>query len=264
VFHIAAWYKVGARDKHAAQRINVEGTRNVLELMRDLKIPKGVYTSTLAVFGDTHGQIVDENYRYDGPHLSEYDRTKWAAHYEVALPMIDAGLPLVIVQPGLNYGPGDTSSVRATLLQYLKGELLLMPQQTAYCWAHVDDTVAAHLLAMDKGRSGETYITAGPLHSLIEALLIAEKLTGIKAPRLRPVPQLLTSLARVVEPIEKFVSLPDLYTSESLRVIAGVTYLGSSAKAERELGFRARPLDEGLGETLAHEMKLLGMQPSYT
>jgi nucleoside-diphosphate-sugar epimerase len=80
VFHIAAWYKVGARDKHAAQRINVEGTRNVLELMRDLKIPKGVYTSTLAVFGDTHGQIVDENYRYDGPHLSEYDRTKWAAH----------------------------------------------------------------------------------------------------------------------------------------------------------------------------------------
>jgi nucleoside-diphosphate-sugar epimerase len=264
VFHIAAWYKVGARDKHAAQRINVEGTRNVLELMRDLKIPKGVYTSTLAVFGDTHGQIVDENYRYDGPHLSEYDRTKWAAHYEVALPMIDAGLPLVIVQPGLNYGPGDTSSVRDTLLQYLKGELLLMPQQTAYCWAHVDDTVAAHLLAMDKGRSGETYITAGPLHSLIEALLIAEKLTGIKAPRLRPVPQLLTSLARVVEPIEKFVSLPDLYTSESLRVIAGVTYLGSSAKAERELGFRARPLDEGLGETLAHEMKLLGMQPSYT
>ncbi len=262
VFHIAAWYKVGARDKRVAQQINVEGTRNVLELMRDLKIPKGVYTSTLAVFGDTHGRIVDESYRHDGPHLSEYERTKWAAHYEVALPMMEAGLPLVIVQPGVNYGPGDTSSVRDTLLQYLQGQLLLIPQQTAYCWAHVDDTVAAHVLAMDKGRPGESYITAGPPHSLIEALLTAEKLSGIKAPRLRPVPQLLKSLANVVEPLEKIVSLPELYTSESLRVIAGPTYLGSSAKAERELGFQARSLEEGLGETLAHEMQLLGMEVS--
>lgn len=70
--------------------------------MRELAVPKGVYTSTLAVFGDTHGQIVDETYRYTGPHLSEYDRTKWAVHYEVALPMTAEGLPLVIVQPGLN------------------------------------------------------------------------------------------------------------------------------------------------------------------
>ena len=115
VFHIAGWYKLGVKDKSEGERINVQGTRNVLELMRELEIPKGVYTSTLAVFSDTHGRMVDETYRYDGPHLSEYDRTKWVAHYEVADPMIEQGLPLVIVQPGLIYGPGDTSSVRTTL-----------------------------------------------------------------------------------------------------------------------------------------------------
>ncbi|TLZ64239.1 MAG: NAD-dependent epimerase/dehydratase family protein, partial [Methanobacteriota archaeon] len=80
VFHLAAWYKIGEKDKSPAVRSNIEGTRNVLELMKELGIPKGVYTSTLAVFGDTKGQAVDESYRHDGPWLSEYDRTKWVAH----------------------------------------------------------------------------------------------------------------------------------------------------------------------------------------
>src|SRR6266700_2721964 len=82
VFHIAAWYKIGARDMSQAEAINVGGTRNVLEMMKELGIPKGVYTSTLTVFSDTGGQMVDESYTYTGPpFLSEYDRTKWKAHY---------------------------------------------------------------------------------------------------------------------------------------------------------------------------------------
>src|SRR5207244_3025473 len=80
VFHIAGWYKIGVRDKSDGEKINVQGTRNVLELMRELGIPKGVYTSTLAVNSNTHGKLVDESYHYSGPHLSEYDRTKWVAH----------------------------------------------------------------------------------------------------------------------------------------------------------------------------------------
>src|SRR6266550_8725786 len=108
VFHIAGWYKIGTKDRQEGERVNVVGTRNVLTTMEELRIPKGVYTSTLAVFSDTHGQLVDETYRQDGkgPWLTEYDRTKWVAHYEVAEPMIREGLPLVIVQPGLNYGLG--------------------------------------------------------------------------------------------------------------------------------------------------------------
>jgi nucleoside-diphosphate-sugar epimerase len=127
VFHVAAWYKIGAKDKRMAENINVGGTRNVLEMMCDLAVPKGVYTSTLAIFSDTGGQVVDERYVFNGEHLSEYDRTKAAAHYTVAVPMMQAGLPLVIVQPGLVYGPGDTSTLGDTLRQYLQGKLPLVP-----------------------------------------------------------------------------------------------------------------------------------------
>src|SRR2546425_9352230 len=171
VFHIAGWYKIGSRDLSEGERINVAGTRNVLTAMKELRVPKGVYTSTLAVFSDTHGRLVDETYRHDGkgPWLTEYDRTKWVAHYEVAEPMMREGLPLVIVQPGLNYGPGDTSEVRPTFVRYLRRRLTALPKETAYCWAHVEDTARGHLLAMDKGVAGESYIIAGPRHSLIEA-----------------------------------------------------------------------------------------------
>src|SRR5260221_8610113 len=116
VFHIAGWYKIGVRDKSDGQKINVDGTRNVLELMKELDIPKGVYTSTVAVFSDTHGQIPDETYRYDGPHLSEYDRTKWLAHYEVADPMIEAGGTLVLFLTGLVERPGGTRPMHNTLV----------------------------------------------------------------------------------------------------------------------------------------------------
>ena len=79
LFHCAAWYRIGARGRDQAYRINVEGTRNVLEAMRELGVAKGVYTSTVAVFGDTHGRLVDETSRASGPFASEYDRTKHLA-----------------------------------------------------------------------------------------------------------------------------------------------------------------------------------------
>lgn len=259
VFHLAAWYKIGARDKKAAEEINVRGTRNVLELMRELSVPKGVYTSTLAVFSDTQGRLPDETYRHDGPWLSEYDRTKWIAHYEVAEPMMKAGLPLVIVQPGLVYGPGDTSSVRAALIDYLRGRLPVTPDKTAFCWAHVDDTARGHLLAMEKGKTGETYIIAGPVHTFREAFEIAESITGIKSPRLHPGPGLMKAISKIMGVVGAIAPLPESYTAEGLRVVAGVTYLGSNEKARRELGFGPRPLEEGLRETLLHEMSLLGM-----
>jgi nucleoside-diphosphate-sugar epimerase/N-acetylglutamate synthase-like GNAT family acetyltransferase len=260
VFHLAAWYKIGAdaSARRDAERINVQGTRHVLELMRELHIPKGVYTSTVAVFSDTHGWVGDESYRHDGPWLSEYDRTKWAAHYQVAVPMIRDGLPLVIVQPGVVYGPGDPSAIGAMLRQYLQRTLPAVPKGTAYCWGHVDDTARGHVLAMERGRPGETYILAGPPHTLEEALELAEQITGVSAPRLRPSGRLLRAAAVLAGLVERVVHLPETYSAETLRVAAGVTYLASSDKAKRELGFTVRPLEEGLRETLEHEMARLG------
>lgn len=259
VFHIAGWYKVGARDVRDGEQINVVGTRNVLELMRDLAIPKGVYTSTLAVFSDTHGRLVNETYVYNGPHLSEYDRTKWVAHYAVADPMVAAGLPLVIVQPGLVYGPGDTSTVRGTLINYLTRRLPAIPSRTAFCWAHVDDIARAHLLAMEKGTPGESYIIAGPEHTLADALDIAEEITGIPVPRFSAPPAMMNGMAVLMGMVGKVVPVPETYSAEYLRVGAGVTYIGDNAKARHELGYDPRPLRAGLTETLRHEMALLGM-----
>jgi len=257
VFHVAAWYKIGARDKRFAYDTNVEGTRLVLELVKELGIPTCVYTSTLTVFSDTHGQRVDESYRHDGPWLSEYDRTKWIAHYQVAEPMMRAGLPVVIVQPGAVYGPGDTSALGAMFRDYLSRRLPLLPEQVAYSWGHAEDTAHGHLLAMEKGRAGESYIIAGPAHTLIETLDMAERITGVKAPRIHASPGMMRAMSRVMGVVERAIPLPPTFTSEGLRVLAGVTYLGNSAKAERELGFTARPLEEGLRETLEYEMRLL-------
>jgi nucleoside-diphosphate-sugar epimerase len=258
LFHCAAWYKIGLHDA-AAERINVDGTRNVLELMRDLRVPKGVYTSTLAVFSDTEGREVDESYYHAGPFLTEYDRTKWRAHYEVALPLIRDGLPLVIVQPGVIYGPGDTSGIRTMFVDYLNERLPAVPARTAFSWGHVEDVAHGHVLAMAQGRAGESYIICGPTHTLVDVFQMAEQITGIKPTTLHPSPGLMKAASALMGVVGAVAPLPPQFTAEGLRVIAGVTYTGSNAKARRELGYAPRPLIEGLRQTLTHEMRLLGI-----
>ena len=255
VFHVAGWYKIGVKDKSDAERVNVQGTRNVLELMQELKIPKGVYTSSCAINSDTHGKVVDETYHFHGKHLSEYDRTKAAAH-DVAEEFIANDLPLVIVMPGLIYGPGDTSSLRANIIDFLNGQLPMIPNQTGYCWAHVDDIAHGHILAMEKGRIGESYIIAGQPYRLTDAFKLAGEITGRRAPMIVPY-QIMKALSVLVKPFDSF--LPETYTSEGLRVVAGVTYWGDNSKAKRELEYNPRPFREGWGETLLHEMKLLSV-----
>ncbi|MBI5824787.1 MAG: NAD-dependent epimerase/dehydratase family protein [Chloroflexi bacterium] len=257
VFHVAGWYKVGVRDKSQAYAINVDGTRNVLELMKELNIPKGVYTSTLAVNSDTQGVEADETYRFTGRYISVYEETKAGAH-DLAEKMIRDGLPLVIVQPGLVYGTGDTSVVRTTFIQYLKKELPVMPQKTAYSWAHVDDIAHAHWLAMEKGKVGESYNVCGPTHTFIDALKIAKEITGVRLPMAVPA-GMIHAMSAMMYVFDRFIPVPESYTGEGLRSIAGVTYIGNNSKARRELGYNPRQLKEGLTETLKHEMKLLGM-----
>lgn len=257
VFHIAGWYKVGVKDSSPGMQVNVYGTRNVLELMQELAIKKGVYTSTLAVNSDTHGIVRDESYHFNGKHVSEYDRTKALAH-ELALQFIAKGLGLVIVQPGLIYGPGDQGPAHDLLLQYLARTLPIVPQRAAYCWAHVEDVARGHIQAMEHGKLGESYFLAGPVHSLLDALHMAKQITGVPLPALTAPPMMLHAMSKVMAVFERVVPVPDTYSSEYLRVSAGVTYLGDSTKARRELGWSARPLMQGLTETLEYEMRKLG------
>lgn len=253
IFHVAGWYKVGVRDKSGGEKINVQGTRNVLELMQGLKIPKGVYISSLAVNSNTHGEIVDESYRFTGRHLSEYDRTKAVAH-DIAEDLIAKGLPLVIVMPGVIYGPGDTSTLRDNLLDFLKGGLPALPDKTGYCPAHVEDIAYAHILAMQKGRIGESYIIGGEPITVVDLFKIAGRVSGRRPPATIP-HQIMKVMSVLVRPFDAV--LPEMYTSEGLRVIGGATYWGDNSKARRELGYDPRPIEEGWAETIRHEMSLL-------
>src|SRR5205814_9760872 len=104
------------------------------------------------------------------------------------------------------------------------------------------------------------YIIPGPKHTFVDAMKIAQQATGIPAPRIMAAPAIMKAMARVMGVVEKIVSVPESYTAEYLRVNAGVTYLGTNAKAMRELGYNPRSLEEGLPETLRYEMQLLGRQ----
>ncbi|HJS20198.1 MAG TPA: NAD-dependent epimerase/dehydratase family protein [Anaerolineales bacterium] len=255
VFHVAGWYKIGAHDKSQGEKVNIQGTRNVLELMQELRIPKGAYTSTVAVNSDTQGEVKNESYRFNGTHLSEYDRTKAEAHH-VAEGFIAQGLPLVIVMPGGIYGPGDTSTMRRTFIDFLQGNLPMLPTRAGICWAHVDDISYGHVLAMEKGVPGESYIIAGQPATYQEAFQLASQITGRKMPIMVSY-RIFKALSKIIKPLDSL--LPETYTSESLRVLGGPTYWADNSKAKRFLGYNPRSLSEGLESTLRHEMSLLGI-----
>lgn len=261
VFHLAAWYRVGARDSSVAEAINVQGTRNVLETARETGVGRIVYTSTIAVFGDTGGRRVDESYRHDGPWLTEYDRTKWLAHYQVALPLIEAGLPAVIVQPGLVYGPGDRSNVGDVLRDYLRGRLPLTPVQGG-CWAHVADTARGHIQAMERGQPGASYVIGGECYMWPDVLHMAAGITGIRPPRYRLPPPAALAVSLLLKPVARVLPLPQMYHPETLRLAAGVTYWADDGRARREIGWNPRPLHDGLASTLDAELAALGRRSS--
>lgn len=261
LFHIAAWYFIGPgrREADQAERINIDGTRNVLELMQELEIPKGVYTSTIGVSPPSMG-ILDESVEPERPDWTVYTRTKWQAHYEVAQPMIDEGLPLVIVQPGFVYGPGDKldSPVRFSMQSYLKGELPMIPRGWTAPWDHVADIARGHLLAMTNGEPGEAYLIAGESRELVEILECAETLTGIPVPRVVP-STVFTGLASIMKVLERVIVAPQGYASESLEGFGKGYWEVDNAKAKADLGLVHRPFSQGMREYLDWEMGELEM-----
>lgn len=250
VFHLAGWYKIGEPDWMQAEAINVGGTRKVLRLAHELGVPKIIYTSTVAVFGDTEGQLVDESYFKGGPFLSEYDRTKWLAHYKVALPLIEKGAPIIIVMPGMVYGPGDTSILAEMMRLFYRGIPLLPGPSTTLTYAHVEDVAEGHILAAEKGKIGESYILAGPAIPLGEMVDFWAYLTGKPAPALRVPAQLLRPTAPAVGTLSSVLPLPASFSQEATAIL-GATYMARSDKARAQLGWKTRPLQTGMLETFA-------------
>ncbi len=258
VIHAAAIYEVGipASQRQAMRDANVGGTERVLGAALDAKIPKVVYVSTVGIFGNTGGKVVDESYEHPGKDFTScYEETKWEAH-QVAKRLIAEGLPCVIVQPGGVYGPGDTSSIGELLNQFLAGKMPLLPfPELGICLSHVEDIAAGIVLGLDKGKPGEAYVISGPATTVREAIETVAKVTGRKAPKHAiPVP-LMKAMIPIGPLVGKMMGQPP-NLRELISSADGVTFWASYDKAERELGYEPRGLEEGLRATLEAEGSL--------
>jgi nucleoside-diphosphate-sugar epimerase len=253
VIHAAAVYEVGipASQRPAMHDANVGGTERVMKAALEEKVPRIVYVSTVGIFGNTQKQVVDETYENpETDFTSYYEETKLEAHKVVQRMIDEQGLPAIIVQPGGVYGPGDTSQVADLLEQFFAGKLPLMPfPELGICMSHVEDIAGGILLALDRGKSGETYVISGPVTTMREAIEMVAKVSGRKAPK-RNLP---TGLMKAMIPLGPLVGKvmgqpPNL--RELISSADGVTFWASYDKAQRELGYSPRGMEEGLRQTL--------------
>ncbi len=251
--HAAAVYEVGipAKQRPSMREANVAGTERVMRAALEAKLPRIVYVSTVGVFGNTHGQVVDESYRNpETDFTSYYEETKLEAHKLVERMIADQGLPAVIVQPGGVYGPGDTSQVADLMEQFFAGRLPLLPfPELGICMSHVEDIAGGILLALDRGRIGEAYVISGPVTTMREAIETVARVSGRKAPK-RTLP---TALMKAMTPIGPLVGKvmgqpPNL--RELISSADGVTFWATYDKAKGELGYSPRGMEEGLRQTL--------------
>ena len=253
VVHLAGLYRVGisAAERPTMLDANVGATERVLDAAIAAGVPRIVYVSTANTFGNTKGRVVDESYTRDlrAGFVSYYDETKYRAH-EAARDRIARGAPIVIVQPGTTYGPSDHSALGAQLEQAYRGTLPYRAADDAGIMpVYVDDLATGIVAALDRGAVGEAYVMAGPPMRLADALRVAARTGGKRLPGLRIPSVLMRGLSPVAGYIPGGIALkfglpPNI--GEVISASVGVTYWASSAKAERELGFRARPLEAGL------------------
>ncbi len=254
VYHLAGMYEFGPRYIAQMRAINVEGARIVLETAAELGVPKIVHTSTVGVFGNTHGRVVDESYRCRKEELpSEYERTKWEAHYAVAVPLQARGAPLVITQPGGVTGAGDTSPHMQVMDLYLARLPIGFGAKSGITLAHVDDIADGHILAAERGQDGESYVLAGPALTYKQIQEKWAEITGISPPRVWVPAWMVGVNQRVLSWLERAgLHLP--LSAEALASQMDYTFWATADKAKRELGWTSRPIEETFREVLAYEM----------
>ena len=242
LFHVAADYRLGARDPQELYRTNVEGTRNALSAAHRAGVRRIVYTSSVATIGipadGTPGDELSANSLENM--IGHYKRSKYLAE-EAALEAARGGISVVIVSPSTPVGPGDVKPTPT-------GQLVLdaaagrMPAyvDTGLNIVHVDDVAAGHLLAYERGKSGERYILGGQDMALREILEVIAGLEGRPPPRVRLPYGAVLPIAYLAEGFARLSGRSGRITLEGVRMSRKKMFF-SSAKAVRELGYRWRP-----------------------
>ena len=241
LFHLAADYRLGAREPAQLYRTNVDGTRSILDAARRAAVPRVVYTSSVATIGlpadgspgteETPVALADM--------IGHYKRSKYLAE-QLACSSPQTGTSVVIVNPSTPIGPGDLrpTPTGQMVLDAARGRTPAY-LDTGLNIVHVDDVAAGHLLAFHRGRAGERYILGGQDMMLRDILAAIALLVGRKAPRIRLPHAAVLPLACAAEALARITGRTTRITLEGVRMARKHMFF-SSEKAVRELGYRWR------------------------
>jgi dihydroflavonol-4-reductase len=253
LFHAAADYRLWARNPQEIIDVNVGGTRSIMTEALRAGVERIVYTSSVATLAlRPDGVPVDETLPLEEAlAIGVYKRSKVAAERLVEAMIATDGLPAVIVNPSTPIGPRD---VRPTptgriIVEAARGRIPGFID-TGLNLVHVDDVAAGHLAALHKGLIGERYILGGENVHFSEMLKDIAEMVGRSPPRWRLSRRMLMPLAYAAERVARVTGREPFATMDGLRM-AKYRMFFNAAKAERDLGFHARPYREGLADALA-------------
>lgn len=254
VFHLAAYAKNWAADPQTFQRLNVEGMQNVFDAARRQGVARVVWTSSIVTFGPTPAGVVgDEDLPRSTPaYLTAYEQTKAIAEQQ-ALRQAADGFPVVIVNPTRVYGPGyltEGNALARLIDDYDRGRMpvLLNRGVNVGNYVLVDDVVAGHLLAMERGRIGERYILGGENVTLKEFFRTIDRVSG-KTHFQLPLPYFTPLFfAWLQQKRAEWFGVYPAITPGWIRTFV-VDWAYRSDKALRELGYRPTRLEDGMRRT---------------
>ena len=253
VYHVAADYRLWVPDPAEMYRANIDGSRALMLAARDAGVERIVYTSSVATLGVNKDRSPSDEFTpVSLDHMiGTYKRSKFLAEAEVRRLARDERVPVVIVNPSMPVGPGDVKPTpTGRMIAEAAQGLIPAFVDTGLNVVHVDDVAAGHLLAHDKGQIGERYVLGGenlPLQAILKLICDAagRKAPTVKLPRLPLFP-----IALGAELWGRISGREPMITIDSLRMAAKYMYY-SSARAERELGYGARPAAQSLADAVA-------------
>ena len=252
LFHLAADYRLWAPNSSEIIRTNRKGTLTVMQAALDHGVERIVYTSSVATLRAAKGSVlVDETASLaDGEGIGSYKKSKVLAERLVERMVAEQTLPAVIVNPSTTIGQRDLrpTPTGRMVIEAACGRIPVFVD-TGLNLVHVDDVAAGHLAAMEKGRIGERYILGGQNASLRELLAAIARLAGRKPPIVSVPRAPIYPLAYVAEALARITGKEPLLTVDALEMASHHMFF-TSAKAELELGYTARPYPDALRDAL--------------
>ncbi len=243
LFHVAAHYSLWQRDRADVLHANVAGTASILRAAREASVPRTVFTSSVAAIGTDGGRVCDERHQSSPEQLvGAYKLSKYLAEQE-ARQAAAAGQDVVIVNPTTPIGPWDRKPTPTgeIFVRFLSGKMPALVE-TGLNFVDVADVARGHLLAFERGKSGERYILGGENLSLRGLLERVGALAGRRPPRVALPRWLPLGIAWLDENILARLGFEPSVPIDGVRMSKDAMYYDSS-KAKAELGYAPGPID---------------------